>query len=254
MLQPSAYTLQSSLLPRVDQPPQNAAETMIQALARLRAAGLPRLKEIHLLLTGPRTAHAVAFQFFLADTIRDLCSSPGPTLRAYDARHPGVALVWPQAATHAAVLEHRSLTLGAAAVKTYNLNHWAHCTDYVEAIKMVDVVLDWSEQSWTAQMMPTVRRLEYRRTYILVESSIPPAQSWASHWELARDRCKNLEQVVFEDCGYVRRSADGASFVPMEDVPSSVRERDAKALGELRVTIAMAESMKQEPPATVVSA
>jgi hypothetical protein len=226
---------------------------MIQALARLRAAALPRLQEIHLALAGPRTAHAVAFQFFLADAIRDLCGSQGPTLRAYDARHPGVALVWPQAATHAAVLEHRSLTLGAAAVKTYNLNHWAHCTDYVEAIKMVDVVLDWSEQSWTAQMMPTVRRLEYRRTYILVESSMPPAQSWASHWELARDRCKNLGRVVFEDCGYVRRSTDGLSFVPIDDVPSLVRERDAKALAELQETIGIGEPVKKEQPASIVS-
>jgi hypothetical protein len=209
---------------------------MLEALARVCGAGLPRLREIHFVLASPLTAHARGFQRLIFRCMEGLCTPRGLTLRAYDLRPPTPAFTWSQAGV---VLEYGDLTVDKRFISTHATRFWQHNLGKTNAVTMADVIIDLPDPRILMRWgISDAQRLVFRRTNIVLDGPSTPAQSWVAYWELVRAQNKNLEELVVEECGYVYRGADVRSFVPADDVSPLVSERDAEALRDLRAVIA----------------
>jgi hypothetical protein len=220
---------------------------MLEALARVCGAGLPRLREIHFVLASPLTAHARGFQRLIFGCMEGLCTPRGLTLRAYDLRPPTPAFTWAQAGV---VLEYGDLTIDRRFITTLAPRFWQHNLGKTNAVTMADVIIDLPDPRILMRWgISVAQRLVFRRTHIVLDVLSTPAPSWALYWELVRAQNKNLEELVVQECGYVHRDADGKSFVPADDVPPLVLERDANALHALRAAIA-ARVLSRSPQRT----
>jgi hypothetical protein len=218
-------------------PTKKLLEGMVQALARVCVAWLARLREVHFVLAGPMTDDAHSFQSLISGAMNNLCFPHPLILRAYDVRLPNLTLTWPQLA--GVGLEYSNLTLDPRFLDTHNLRLWAHNSGKITAVTISDVIIDLPVH-WRGVYggLSVARRLVFRRTQLKSHDSSTPAQVWATYWETLRALNVNLEELVFEGCGYVYQDADGKSFVPLYVVPPSVLERDAGALRDLRASIA----------------
>jgi hypothetical protein len=216
-------------------PAQKFVKGMLEALARVCGAGLPRLREIHFVLDSPRTVNACGFQNLIFFCMEDVYIPPGIILRAYDLRPPTPAFTWSQAGV---VLEYGDLTVDKRFITTHATRFWKQNLGKTNDVTMADVIIDLPDARILMQWgISVAQRLVFRRTNIVLDVPSTPAQSWVAYWELVRAQNKNLEELVVEECGYVHRDADGKSFIPADDVPPLVLERDADALRALRAAI-----------------
>jgi hypothetical protein len=223
---------------------QTLLKGMVQAIARVCAAGLTRLREIHFVLASLDTFDARGFRNLITSAIGDLYIPHPLQLRAYDTRVQNLTLRWPQAGV---VLELSDLTLDLHCIYAHDLNIWAHNSGRITAVTMVDVVIDMPDHTFLTEWgISGARRLVFRRTHIVSDGPPTPDRSWATHWDTVRAMGTNLEELVFEDCGYVQWGTDGKSFVPADDVTLLVLERDAEALRALHQFVSNIQQSSHE--------